>query len=518
MSRESSSAARYCLAARLAAADWRSLRLASLALLLIACAGALAACGTALANSAAATATTLPQTSTTRAIAGLGAAVPSPVPPTGTTGPINPPPVSPTRPPTATATPTAQNRAEPTLGAFNITPIAGATVVTPHPTAVQPAEVGASIVNVLLIGTDYRPSDTRFRTDSLIVASINKTSAAVSLLSIPRDLYVYIPRYGMGRINLAYTAADSNNFPGGGPALLEQTILYNLGIPVHYYALVNFDGFRQIVDTLGGIDVAVNCQLAEYKLIDWTLDESEAANYELYTQPPGIAHMDGDVALWYARARPVGGDYFRGYRQRQVLRAIYQRGLRLNVLPQIPALYADLKEVVETDMSLWDIMQFVPLAAQLDSAQIRSLHIGPNQTTSWITPAGESVLLPRGEAIQALVAEYFAQANANRLARPLTWVEVASGSETAMPALAAETLINEGFAVRYSEPAAPHAATTIIDYTASPKGSPLKQLQSILHVTDDNVITEPRPNSPAQFRVVLGDDYNSCPRLDWMSP
>ena len=137
----------------------------------------------------------------------------------------------------------------------------------------------------MLIGTDSRPIDPTFRTDTLIVVSINKDAGTVSLLSIPRDLYVYIPTYGTARINLAFQAANSVAFTGGGPALLEQTILYNLGIPIQYYALVNFDGFRQVVDTLGGIDVPVNCQVTEYKLKDPTLDERVAANYDLYTQP-----------------------------------------------------------------------------------------------------------------------------------------------------------------------------------------------------------------------------------------
>ncbi|MEP7358649.1 MAG: LCP family protein, partial [Anaerolineales bacterium] len=170
--------------------------------------------------------------------------------------------------PAPTGTPTAQNRPEPTLGAFDISPLAGATLVTPNPTALPAQVVDSAIVNVLLIGTDSRPTDPTFRTDTLIVVSINKSAATVSLLSIPRDLFVYIPKWGMARINRAFYAAETNGYPGGGPALLEQTILYNLGLPIHYYALVNFDGFRQVVDTVGGIDVPVNCQLTEYKIKD----------------------------------------------------------------------------------------------------------------------------------------------------------------------------------------------------------------------------------------------------------
>ena len=169
-----------------------------------------------------------------------------------------PPPAS-TR--AATPTPTAQTKVEPTLGYYNITPAANATLATPIPTPVSQLDLDEDVVNILLIGTDYRAAEATFRTDTLIVVSINKKAGSVSMLSIPRDLYVYIPKWGMSRINSAYGAAASNAYPGGGPALLEQTLLYNLGIPIHYYALVNFDGFRQIVDTLGGIDVPVNCQV-----------------------------------------------------------------------------------------------------------------------------------------------------------------------------------------------------------------------------------------------------------------
>ena len=422
--------------------------------------------------------------------------------------------------PLFTATPTAQDKPRPTLGAFSITPLADATLVTPNPTALPEQAVESSIVNVLLIGTDSRPTDPSFRTDTLIVVSINKNAGTVSLLSIPRDLFVYIPMWGMARINRAFNVGDRVGYPGGGPALLEQTILYNLGLPIQYYALVNFDGFRQVVDTLGGINVPVNCQLTEYKIKDPTLDERLAANYDLYTQPVGVTHMDGALALWFARARPVGGDFYRGYRQRQVLRAMYHTALNANIIPQVPALYNSFRDVVQTDMSLWDIMQFVPLTAHVDDAQIRTFLIGPNQTTGWVTPTGEEVLLPNGPAITALIHDFFADPSANQLAHPLTWVEVADGASSAgEAALAAETLHNEGFAVKLGSPAgAPYAETVLIDYTTSAKGSPLKRLQSILHIDDAHVIAQPDPNSQVQFQVILGADYNPCPRLDWTDP
>ena len=433
----------------------------------------------------------------------------TPLPPTGTSPPAD----------TPTPTPAGLLVSEPTLGYFNITPAANATLVTPFPTPVTPLELDEDLVNILLIGTDYRASEKAFRTDTLIVVSVNKQTGDVTMLSIPRDLYVYVPTWGMQRINKAFADGEASSYAGGGPGLLKQTILYNLGIPIHYYALVNFDGFRQIVDAVGGIDVAVNCQLTEYKIKDWSLDESDPASYELYTQPIGVVHMDGDIALWYARARPVGGDFFRSYRQRQVLRAIYHKALDADMIPQIPDLYAHFGEVVETDMGLWDIMPLTPLAAKLTDTQLRNLHIGPNQTTNWVTPNGDDVLLPNSGPLQALVKEAFTPPSGNQLARPVTVVEIWNTTGDADPArLAAETLANEGFAPVIGAPdtSTVYEQTTLVDFTTSPKGSPLKKLQAYLHVADGNVTAQPDPNSAAQFRVILGNDHNSCPRLDWM--
>jgi LCP family protein required for cell wall assembly len=445
-------------------------------------------------------------------------------PPTETPRPAEPaisPPPTETSPPadTPTPTPTGLLVGEPTLGYFNITPAANATLVTPFPTPVTPLELDEDLVNILLIGTDYRASEKAFRTDTLIVVSINKQTGDVTMLSIPRDLYVYVPTWGMQRINKAYADGEASSYAGGGPGLLKQTLLYNLGIPIHYHALVNFDGFRQIVDAVGGIDVAVNCQLTEYKIKDWSLDESDPASYELYTQPIGVTHMDGALALWYARARPVGGDFFRSYRQRQVLRAIYHEALDANMIPQIPDLYAHVGEVVETDMGLWDVMPLTPLAAKLKDSQLRSLHIGPNQTTFWVTPGGDDVLLPDPGPLQALVNEAFTPPSGNQLARPVTVVEIWNTTANAdLAQLAAETLANEGFAPVIGAPdtSTVYEQTTLVDFTTSPKGSPLKKLQSYLHVADSNVVAQPDANSAAQFRVILGNDYNACPRLDWM--
>lgn len=398
--------------------------------------------------------------------------------------------------------------------------MANATLVTPFPTPLPSLKLEDGLINVLLIGTDYRPYISQnYRTDTLIIVSVNTATGLVTMVSIPRDLFVYVPLWGMTRINTAFDAGERINYTGGGAALLKQTILYNLGVPIHYYALINFDGFRQVVDTLGGVEVSVNCELTEYKLKSPELDERLTENYELYSQPIGVTQMNGDVALWYARARPVGGDYFRSYRQRQVLRAILRAARSANLIPQIPSLYSDFQDVVTTDLGLWEAMQFAPLATKLEDTQLRSFAIGPNQTTPWLTPKGDDVLLPRADALQRLMTEAFTPPSANQLQRPLTRVEVVNASgNVGWELLAAETLRNEGFVpVLSTEAALTQTTTSLVDYTTTAKGSPLKILQSILHVADASVIPQPTADAAVQFQVVLGQDYNTCPRLDWVA-
>ncbi len=133
------------------------------------------------------------------------------------------------------------------------TPDPLATLDLPIPEPVPQLHLAADIVNILLIGRDTELASGSYRTDVMIVASINKAANAVTLLTIPRDLFVYIPGWTMNRINTAAVHGDATGYPGGGIALLEQTILYNLGIPIHGWPQVDFQGFKDLLDVVGAV-------------------------------------------------------------------------------------------------------------------------------------------------------------------------------------------------------------------------------------------------------------------------
>src|SRR5512142_639764 len=226
---------------------------------------------------------------------------------------------------------------------------------------------GQDTVNFLLIGSDRRPGGS-FRTDTMVIAILRPHDGPVSLLSVPRDLWVSIPGWENQRINTAYQHGISVGYPSGGPGLLKDTILYNLGIRIDHTAMVEFDGFRQIVDTLGGVDVPVACPYTDWRLISPDLDPENENNWHLYTTGPGVVHMDGDLALWYARSRQKSNDFDRGRRQQEVLRALFTQGLKAGTLTRIPELYNDLRSTVETDLSLGDLLQLAVYAPKMTNA------------------------------------------------------------------------------------------------------------------------------------------------------
>src|SRR5512138_1580693 len=300
-------------------------------------------------------------------------------------------------PPTETQVPTI----DPNLLINTVVPFS---TINPSGSDSQILNNGQETVNFLLIGSDKRPGGS-FRTDTMVIAILRPNEGQVSLISIPRDLWVSIPGWENQRINTAYQHGISVGYPGGGAGLLKDTILYNLGIRIDHTAMVEFDGFRRIIDTLGGVDVPVSCPYTDWRLIAPDLDPENENNWHLYTQEPGLIHMDGDLALWYARSRQKSNDFDRGRRQQEVLRALFTQGLKAGTLTRIPELYNDLKNTVETDLGLGDILSLAVYAPKMTNADIRSYYIRPPYVSSWITDQGAYVLLPNQELLTQLLTE-----------------------------------------------------------------------------------------------------------------
>ncbi len=390
---------------------------------------------------------------------------------------------------------------EPTQVSFYIPPYAPAPV---------PVLTDTEINTFVLLGSDKRPGETYFRTDTIIIAGVRPSSGQVTLISVPRDLYVYIPTVGMDRINAAYEYGVMFHYPGGGEALLKDTILYNLGIRIDHLAIVDFDGFSRIVDTLGGLDVPVYCPYTDWHLMDPSYDPTNENNWSLFTVGPGVVHMNGDLALWYARSRKKSSDFDRGRRSQEVLRALYARGLQTDAISKIPQLYSDFSSAVITDMNLEGILKLAPLTLHLNNADIRSFYIGREDVTGWVTAGGASVLLPNGPAVQSKIQQALAQ-SARRVEQEALTIEIRNGTGNAGWAeLAAQRLNYAGYDTRItSADRLDYTSSFLYDLQSTPDPSRGASLLAVLGLPPSaylSAITE----TDVDFVLILGQDYQPC--------
>ena len=275
--------------------------------------------------------------------------------------------------------------------------------------AIEPAtevEEPQERINILLLGIDQRQGEQGpFRTDTMIVLTIDPESGTAGMLSMPRDLWVPIPGYEENRINVAHFLGDLKNYPGGGPALAKKTVSYNFGFPVHYYVRLNFEGFRQIVDTIGGIDVEVPREIND------DLYPDENYGYEPIHIPAGLIHMDGDLALKYARTRKTDSDFHRARRQQQVIIAVKDKILDFNLLPsllpKLPELTRTLSDAVETDIPMDEMFQLAKLASSMDMSNVKTVVVDENMTVPQRAPNGAAILLPVRDQIRPAVDDLF---------------------------------------------------------------------------------------------------------------
>jgi LCP family protein required for cell wall assembly len=228
------------------------------------------------------------------------------------------------------------------------------------------------IVNILLIGQDRRPGETRARSDSMMIATINKSRKSVKLTSIMRDLYVQLPGYSDNRINAAYAF--------GGMKLLDVTVEKNFLIKPDGNIEVDFEGFKQVIDKLGGVDIAVN-----------NAEKAYLQKMGLPEPVNGKSHMDGQLALAYSRIRMIGNnDYERTERQRKLLVAVFEKvkGLSFSELARMvdiifPLISTDLTNIEILNlgytiykMGLKNVDTYrIPLDGSYEPANIRGMQV-----------------------------------------------------------------------------------------------------------------------------------------------
>jgi anionic cell wall polymer biosynthesis LytR-Cps2A-Psr (LCP) family protein len=401
--------------------------------------------------------------------------------------------------------------------------------LTTAPPPVPAIRLRAGTVNIALLGVDTRPIQGGLLTDVIIIASIDPYVPAVTLLSVPRDTLVYVPGYRMERVNTAFAR---------GPEVFRQTMKYNFGLDVHYYAAINFAALVNGVDTLSGIEIVALCPIYHvfpkdpYYLADpaapltVTVPYTDTFTGEVWMPgqlvptltiaipQAGVYQLNGLQALAYVRARAgiPGGDVDRTRRAQQIVRALLNRARQKGILTlaRLPILYDQFKRHVRTDLTLEQILSLALQADRLGDAAIRSRYLDEVGMTSAVLEPVGAVLIPNRENIAPFLQKALFVPLNQRTGEGIP-VEVwnATGRRNFGPVVA-ERLRELGFRVLSIQDATEvYTQTKVIDFTTTKKGSAIPLLQRALNLRPESVIAQPNPGE-TRYRIIAGRDFEAC--------
>lgn len=242
----------------------------------------------------------------------------------------------------------------------------------------------SELLNILIVGQDSREATGRQRTDTMILLSFNPETNKASMISFLRDMYVQIPSYSDNRLNAAYVF--------GGFSLMKDTFKKNFGLTIDGCFRINFSGFEEVIDILGGVDIELT--EAEAEIVG---DGAQA----------GICHLDGEHALMYARIRKIDSDFSRTERQRKIVSAVFEK-VKGSSVSDLLDLVSTILPYLSTDMSNMEIASIaVKYASSLASLDVSAYHVPPDGTYKNAMIREMAVLLPDLYAIKKDLFEEF---------------------------------------------------------------------------------------------------------------
>jgi LCP family protein required for cell wall assembly len=254
----------------------------------------------------------------------------------------------------------------------------------------------SSPTTLLVLGTDGGSSRVgAARSDSIMLVRTDPGRKRISYLSIPRDLQVSIPDYGVAKINAASQV--------GGPALALRTVKDVTGLPVNHVAIVDFDRFREVIDALGGIEVDVPRPIRSKRFDCPYKTAARCAAWPGWRFARGPQTMDGRRALAYSRIRvneldPSETDFDRTRRQQQVVQATLDKATSVGTAVRLPFAGDDLVGPLATDLSTWQLLQLGWVSFRADPASAVHCRLGGDPATV----GGESVILPSEDNVEAV--------------------------------------------------------------------------------------------------------------------
>jgi LCP family protein required for cell wall assembly len=422
------------------------------------------------------------------------------------------------------------------------TPVADSTAGPGMPTTsapqvpLPPAWDGASRVNILVMGYDYEANwdpNTRLcpcRSDTMIVFTIDPVSHTAGMISVPRDMWVNIPGFNSyNKINAALFLGDLYKIPGGGAEEAMKTVENFLGIPIQYFALIDFTAFTKMIDTIGGVCLDIPSKI----------DVGVLFEPGTVTLQPGNQCLSGKVALGYARARDVSqgvanGDVERAQHQQQVIMAVRDKVLSpgnfLNLMSQAPTLYNELSSGINTNLTLDDVMRLAMLAKDipLDSIKTGVIDYTMMQDGTYeLNGQKLAVLRPYPDKIRELVDKIFGAGSLDPMATgtleekmksEAARVVVINGSGvTGMAEKTTNYLKTQGMNVsafgntgdypdKYYSPFP--SRTLIIVHAGKPYA--MQYLMALMKVTSSSqILVDFNPNAPEDIILALGEDWGA---------
>lgn len=353
-------------------------------------------------------------------------------------------------------------------------------------------------INFLLLGIGGAGHDGPDLTDTNILASLRPSDGRVAMLSIPRDLSVDIPGYGWRKINHANAFGEWEK-EGYGPILASQVVSNISGQPIHYYVRVDFNGFVEFIDEIGGIDVNVERSFTDYQYPAGP-DEYQVVSFEA-----GVQHMNGDAALKYVRSRHgtngEASDFARSRRQQNVIVAVKEKVLTPSLIlnpKKIVKLYETVQESVETNITTKEMILLANLARKLDTNNVINdvLSTGPGSPLYATSINGAYMILPRNgtwDMVREIAANIFDESSTGGSSLSVAStgssqaddirVEIQNGTTVPGLAYAASIILKEndfevakiGNAIKRD-----YAQTMVFDLTNGEKEKELALLRSLL--------------------------------------
>ena len=374
---------------------------------------------------------------------------------------------------------------------------------------------GDGRINILLIGVGgEKHSKGGNLADTIIIASIDPNNKKIAMLSIPRDLQVTLPKplSGIEKINAVHALGEQNSkkIPGGGPELIKKSVSTILDLPIHYFIRVDFDGLKQIVDTLGGVTVNV-----EKTINDPFYPAPNLVDYQPFYLKEGVQKINGDTALRYARSRQTTSDFDRAKRQQNILVAIKDKSLSLGVLSnpkKIFELISTLGKHIKTDLQALEMERLLSILKDVNSDIIISkvLDNGPDGPLISTNNGGYYLVPKTGnfKEVQTIAHSIFTDPY---ISQEDALIAIQNGSnETGKGSEVSNILkkYNYNISSVVTSPAS-SATTYIYDMTKGEKkitvGLLKRRLSATVKTSIGSEIINATPN--ADIIVVVGDDY-----------